>query len=117
MTTAAIDGPYEIGKASLIATWTTVHGDTIGAAMECPDQTDAVVTITGTFDSATVVIQGSNDATTWLTLTDPQGNAISKTASAVEQITEVPRYLRPSLSGGAASDALKIMIKATGRVR
>lgn len=117
MTTASLTGPLEIGKASLLATWSLVQGDTAGDAMECPDTTDACVTMTGTFDSGTVVLQGSNDGTNWLSLTDPQGNAISKTSAAIEQISEVPRYLRPSVSGQGASAAIKVMIKATGARR
>lgn len=117
MTTASLTGPLEIGKASLLAQWDLVHSDTVGAAAEFPDQTDAVVTITGTFDSATVTIEGSNDGTTFVILTDPQGNIISKTSAAIEQITEVPRYIRPSMSGGVASEAVRVMIKATGAKR
>jgi len=117
MTTASLTGPLEIGKASIMAQWDMVDADTVGAAAEFPDQTDAVVTITGTWGGATVVIEGSNDGSTFVTLTDPQGNAISKTTNnAVEQITEVPRYIRPSKSGGS-STTLRVMIKATGAKR
>lgn len=116
MTTASLTGPLEIGKASLTAQWDMVDADTIGAAAEFPDQTDAVVTITGTFGGATVTIEGSNDGTTYVILTDPQGNAISKTSAAIEQITEVPRYIRPAKSGGS-STTVRVMIKATGAKR
>lgn len=116
MTTAALTGPLEIGKASLTARWDMVTGDTTGDAAEFPDQTDAVVTLTGTWGGGTIVIEGSNDGTTYVTVTDPQGNAISKTANALEQITEVPRYLRPALSGGSGV-AVRVMIKATGAKR
>ena len=116
MTTASLTGPLWIGKSSIMAQWDLVAADTAGDAAEFPDQTDAVVTLTGTWAGATVVIEGSNDGTTYVTLTDPQGNAISKTQNAVEQITEVPRYIRPSKSGGSGA-TIRVMIKATGAKR
>ena len=116
MTTASLTGPLEIGKASLLAQWDMVDADTVGAAAEFPDQTDAVVTITGTFGGATVTIEGSNDGTTFVILTDPQGNIISKTSAAIEQITEVPRYVRPAKASGS-STTVRVMIKATGAKR
>lgn len=116
MTTASLTGPLEIGKASIMAQWDMVDADTVGAAAEFPDQTDAVITITGTFGGATVTVEGSNDGTTFVGLTDPQGNAISKTSAAIEQITEVPRYIRPAKSGGS-STTVRVMVKATGAKR
>jgi hypothetical protein len=82
-------------------------GDT-GVAMEQPGSAIRSVQIAGTFDSATVVVEGSNDGTNYVTLTDPQGNAISKTAAAIEAIEEVTRYVRPRSSGGGANTALTI---------
>lgn len=71
-------------------------------AVELPAWTDGSVQIGGMFGSATVVISGSNDGTNYETLTDPQGNDISKTSADLEQITEVVRYIKPTFSGGSS---------------
>ena len=71
---------------------------------EIPGASDKTCMIQGTFSSATVVLQGSMDNTTWLTLADPQGNAISKTAAAIEAVLDNPRYIRPTTSGGSGTD-------------
>ena len=44
---------------------------------------DRSAQIVGTFDSATITIEGSNDGTNYTTLTDPQGNALSFTTAAI----------------------------------
>lgn len=90
-------------------TWTGVtEADTFVAA-EVGGQTDRSVQATGTFGSATLLVKGSNDGTTYLTLTDPQGNAISKTADALEQIEEGTRYIQPTHSGGTG-ETIKVII-------
>jgi hypothetical protein len=63
---------------------------------------DKSVAVTGTFGSATLVIQGSNDGTNWFTLTDPNGNLLSFTSapSHLLEVTESVIMLQPSTSGG-----------------
>ena len=74
-------------------------------AIEMPGSSIRSVQFVGTFDTATIVLEGSNDGTNYVTLTDPQGNSISKTAAALEQIEEVTRYVRPRITAaGAATD-------------
>lgn len=94
--------PSGINSVELF-TWAAMGGSDVGDAVGFPQNADKCVQIDGTFGSATVVIQGSNDGSKWFTLTDPQGNAISKTSAALEQIEEVPLYIRPSISGGTGS--------------
>ena len=60
------------------------------------------------FDSAawggtTATLEGSNDGTNWFGLSDPQGTAISMTANGLSAVLENPRYIKPVLTGGAAS--------------
>lgn len=63
-----------------------------------------VYVVGGTWGGATLVWQGG-DSSTYVSLTDPQGNAISKTADFIEAVTEVPEFSRPLLSvvGAGAS--------------
>jgi len=99
------------GEYAHVVTWTPLtSANATGDAVEMPGSHIRSVQIDGTFDSATVVMQGSNDGTTWFTLTDPQGNAISKTAGALEQIQELTRYIRPSMSGGTGSQSISVRV-------
>jgi hypothetical protein len=91
-----------------VATWTMGNAD-VGTAIELPEAAEKSVQTSGTFASATVILQGSNDGTNWNTLTDPQGNAISFTAAGLEAVTEHTRYVRPSSSGGAGAAVVVVV--------
>lgn len=86
-----------------LATWPAMGNADTGTAVAMSGAADRSVQIEGTFAGATVVLQGSNDGSNWQSLTDPQGNAISKAAAALEQISELTRYIRPTTSGGGGS--------------
>lgn len=99
------------GDRAHVVTWSALTAaNAAGTAIEMPGSSDRSVQIDGTFDSATVVLQGSNDGSTWFTLTDPQGNAISKTSAALEMISELTRYIRPSTSGGGGSQSVNVRV-------
>ena len=102
------------GAAFMVLWETLTSANAVGDAFEMPAWDVRSVQIVGTFDSSTIVLQGSNDGATWATLTDPQGTAISKTATGVEQIEEVTRYIRPSASGGGASQDIDVYVLVTG---
>ena len=91
------------GERAHVVQWAAIGDSDTCTAVEMPGHTVRSAQIAGTFGSATIVIQGSNDGTNYATLTDPQGNAISKTTAAIEQILENTRYIRPSTSGGTGS--------------
>lgn len=95
-----------------IATWTSMGDADTGLPVAMAGGSDRSVQFTGTFASATVVLQGSNDGSNYVTLTDPQGNTISKTAAGIEQISELTRYVRPVTSGGSgAAVTVSLLIK------
>ena len=106
------------GENATLVTWIDLDttNDT-GVPIEMPGSTVRSIQIGGTFDSATVVIEGSNDGTNYLTLTDPQGNALSKTAAAIEAIQESPRFLRPKVTsaGGSTSIDIHLILVRRGR--
>ena len=103
---ATVDHEIETLKWHREETWivkwltlTTTNDE--GEAFEMPSASDRSIHIIGTFGSGgTVHLQGSNDGTNWIALTDPQGNAITKTATFVEMVTELTRYVRPFVSAG-----------------
>jgi len=92
----------------IVVQWTPVTSADTCAAADIVDYADRSVQVSGTFDSATVKLQGSNDGTNFVDLTDPQGNAISKTAAALEAVMELTAYTKPTFSGGGASQSLTV---------
>ena len=64
----------------------------------------ASVQVTGTFGSATIVLQGSNDGSNFFTLKDTAGNDISFTAAGGADFSVGCLHIRPSTSGGSSSD-------------
>jgi hypothetical protein len=87
--------------------WTPLTSTNLdGAPVRWCQYADRSVQLSGTWGTATVVLQGSNDGTTWFTLTDPQTVAISKTADALEQVLEMTQFVRPLLSGGNGTTAV-----------
>lgn len=89
-----------------------LNGDT-GAPLSLPDYADLTVTVEGTFGvGGSITLQGSNDGTNYYALTDPQGNAITKTAAGIEAVTETPRYFRPNVTAGDGTTDLECRILA-----
>lgn len=108
-----------LASASLIAaqvylyTWTAIPNGNTGAPIDTANFTDMTVTIEGTFSvGGSCTLQGSNDGTNYYSLTDPQGNAITKTAAGIESVTELPRYVRPTVTAGDGSTAIQVRILA-----
>jgi hypothetical protein len=75
------------------------------------DFIERCVTVHGTFGAGgSITIQGSNDGTNWFALTDPQGNALTKTAAAIEQVLESPLYIRPLVTAGDGTTSLTVIL-------
>ena len=96
-----------------IISWTLAAGET-GDAVEHANLSDRTVEFGGTFGTATVEMRGSVAGTTYGTLTEPQGNPLSKTAYAIEAIAEVTRYIRPVVTGGNGTTAIVVSLIAKG---
>jgi len=100
-----------------VVTWETLtNSNTAGTAYEPARMRGlaGTVQVTGTPDSATLVLQGSNDGTNWVTLKDTLGSDISFTAAGYAEFSTAFRYLRPSTSGGSGSQDLDVIICARG---
>lgn len=94
-------------------TWTGLGDADTGSAVRLASASDRSVSISGTFAGATVTVQGSNDGSNWFTLTDPQGNPISRTSAGLEQIAEVTKFTRVVTSGGLGT-SVNVVIYAKG---
>lgn len=92
---------------------TTTNAD--GAPAELVAYSDRSVQVVGTFDGASLQLQGSNDGINYKVLTDPQGNALTFTATNIESIAELTRYIRPAITvNGAGSVDLDVYVLASG---
>jgi hypothetical protein len=94
--------PAEGNDHFMIVTWAGMTAGDVGDPIKFAQLPDRTVQVSGLFDGATVVIEGSIDGSEYHTLTDPQGNALSFTSGGLEAITEVVGYLRPAVTGGAS---------------
>lgn len=95
------------GEYAHVITWASLANGDSGSAVEMPGSAVRSVQFTGTFGTGgTIVLEGSNDGTNYVTLTDPQGSAISKTAAGLEAIEELTRYVRPRVTAGDGTTAL-----------
>ena len=62
------------------------------------------VQVTGTFGSATIALQVSNDGTNYVTLRDSAGSNITFTAAGMAEFSTAARYIKPTSSGGTADN-------------
>lgn len=82
--------------------WANLTTNDVGAPIPFTQWADRTVQMTGTWGGATCVLEGSLDGINYFTLTDPQTTAISKTADALEAVTEITRFVRPKVTDGTA---------------
>jgi hypothetical protein len=105
-----------INAPSLVLTWVLGDGEVgiddsrIGTDpaqyIEYPDR---CVQVSGIFgDGGSVTIEGSNDGTNWVGLTDQLGNPLVFAAAELAPIMEVTRYIRPNVTAGDETTELTI---------
>ena len=98
-----------------------LNGDTGGpldALQGCPNFADKTVHVKGNFSGpATIVIEGSNDGVTWVTLTDPAGAALSFTSEDLKVVLENPQEIRPRVPAGDGSTDLDVFIVGRGTLQ
>jgi hypothetical protein len=125
---AAVEPSFTLADAEeKYFVWETLTStNTTGTPVELAKYTDKSVHIYGTFDTTTVLIEGSNDpranpkhvdhaSAVWATLPDPQGNAISKTAAGLEQVLDNTKWIRPNLSVAGGSSDIDVAMVAIRR--
>jgi hypothetical protein len=96
-------------------TWADLAtGDTIVAFPVAAQAAVAgAVQFGGTFGSATVKLQVSNDGTTYFDMKDLGGTVVTATSAALFEFTTAAMYLRPAISGGT-NDAVDVTLVLRG---
>lgn len=119
MATVAAVKPITSGLGQVIQyIWTLANGD-IGGAVGIPNNFDATVHVYGTFGAGgSVTLYGSNNTDDlvanapgsgdWIVLTDPQGNAITKTTASIEAVLEMPLYMGPKCTAGDGTTSIVV---------
>lgn len=98
-------------ESAYLVTWEALTNvETSGTAVQGYGYADRSIQVVGTFNGATVTIQGSNDGTNWVSMTDVLGNAISMTTAGLKQIVEITRYIRPSVTSAGASTDVDVLM-------
>lgn len=101
LTTSLI--PQKWGNNVAVYTWPALATGDTGQPLQGPGFTDASYQVGGTFGGATVIIEGSNDGTNYITLVDPFNVALSFTAAALAQVLPICLWIRPRISGGSGA--------------
>ena len=99
-------------NGAIIVTWAAMGGADTGTYFAVPSASNLTLQHSGTFGGATIVLQGSNDGTSWATLTQTGGSntAFSYTTAGVHCPVEMPVYVRPVTSGGTGSAVDAILV-------
>lgn len=98
-------------------TWTGVStADTMVAFGPLPGKSAefASVLLSGTWGSSTVTLAGSEDNSTFITLKDRTGTAVSGTANTRFELSTAASYLKPASSGGTA-DNVDVVVVLRGK--
>ena len=93
--------------------WTGLQATDTGAPFMFAYQNDRTVRVFGTFGAGgTVLIEGSLETTptSYDTLDDPNGNALSFSASRTESIQQNVTSIRPRVSAGDANTLLDVYL-------
>jgi hypothetical protein len=85
--------------AVIKVTWNGLNNNgNIGVPVQMALHSDRCIEVRGTFDGATVVLEGSNGGSGYYTLTNPAGSALTFTAAGLKQVVEGPQFVRPNVT-------------------
>lgn len=104
--------PQEDDGSLVLATWQNLNGaNNTGSPVRFSHHSDKTVQLTGCFNTATIVMEGSNDGVTYANLTDRVNNTLSFTVAGLKAINESPLWVRPRVvANGAATDVVAKML-------
>lgn len=96
-----------------LVTWAGLTFTTLddGSPADWVEYSDRCIQVFGTFGTGgSVTIEGSNNGTNWAALSDPQGNVLTFTSARLEQVLELPRYVRPRITAGDGTTNLTVTL-------
>lgn len=106
--------PTSVEKSgdTTLTTWEAITTtDHTGDGFSNPGAPDRTVQAFGTWDGATLIIEGSNDGTNWSQCYDAAGDLFSLTADGIKALRENPLFIRPRLSVvGSSADVDVLML-------
>lgn len=119
--TSVVTNPeqFTYGQSYLRTQWTGLLNGDDGSPERQVSYADRSVQVKGTFGAGgTVVIEGSNDGgTTYVTLADQAGAALSFAAAGIKQIRDLPGLIRPRVTAGDGTTSLEVNIIARSNLR
>ena len=112
----SVDRFTNFGNEAHVISWTGLLNGDDGTPIIMAGASIRSVQFVGTFGAGgTIIFEGSNDGTNYFTSTDPQGNAISKTAAGAEALEECTKYVRPRVTAGDGTTDLKAYLYVSKR--
>lgn len=88
--------------------WTPVTNADACLPVEYPEFADKSLQVSGTFDSASVALHGSNDRSNFAALNDASGTVIAITTAKIKAVLENTIQVKPVATGGAGTQSLTI---------
>lgn len=102
--------PFETSRDVAVTTWDNLLADDDGEPVRLAVYSDRTIQVAGEFGGASVTIGGSNDGVTYHALHDTSGNVMTLTEGKLQQIVELPIYLKPRVFGGDGTTLLKVVM-------
>lgn len=109
---ATVDWSVSNDNSVIVLTWSgmAASGD-VGDAQSFAAYSDKTFIVTGTFTGTpTVAIEGSNDGTNWVTLSNRQGTAMTFTAAGMNTSQDRPVYVRPRMTAGSGGASVAVSV-------
>lgn len=91
-------------------TWTGLLNTDDGAPLAMSEWSERTFQVFGTFGTGgTLVIEGSNNGTTWNPVSNRAGSALSYTAAGINRTQDYPLFVRPRVTAGDGTTNLTVI--------
>lgn len=106
----------DIGANAVLISWEGLANGDTGAPAKFAGAADRSVQFDGTWGAGgSVKLEGRNGpSSSYEALTDPQGNAITKTGDALEAVSEVTVEVRPNVTNGDGTTSINCYLLVRG---
>ena len=114
----AVPKRTEHSGRTVVHDWSLTTADATGDSVSVPGSSDRTIQfVADNAGSATAILEGSLDDSTFFTLTDGQGNAISFTGSGGEMVAENVLFVRPRLSTAGSGALWSVLLFSRSTMR